>query len=138
MVPVTSMFAAISGKPRHSEPVCRKRKARSTSTALRVLSVDRLGRMRTSLKSTLTSFRVRMSCTAIEKRAGVIQQSSYRGRKPQRAALRLGFDGRSTNGGRIGSVYQPDVAGPHGAMDAGGSRSTLQSRNPRIREHEVV
>src|SRR5580693_7493609 len=61
MVPVTSMLAAISGKPRHSEPVCRKRKARSTSTALRVLSVDRFGRMRTSLKSSLTSVSMRMT-----------------------------------------------------------------------------
>src|SRR6516165_10652519 len=71
MVPVTSMLAAMSGKPCHSEPVCRKRKARLTSTALRVLSVERFGRMRTSLKSSLTSVSMRMTYPAFVGKGGI-------------------------------------------------------------------
>src|SRR5215475_15244345 len=64
MVPVTSMLAAISGKPCQSVPVWRKRNVRLTSTALRVLSVERFGRMKTSLKSSLTSVSMRMTYPA--------------------------------------------------------------------------
>src|ERR1700734_1615834 len=86
MVPVTSMLAAISGKPCHSEPVCRNRNVRLTSTALRVLRVERFGRMRTSLKSSLTSVSMRMSDPAC---AGkwIASEFSDCGRKPQRSAF---------------------------------------------------
>src|ERR1700733_14331054 len=86
MVPVTSMLAAISGKPFHSEPVCRKRKARLTSTALRVLRVDRLGRMRTCFKSSLTSVSMRMTDPACAGRRISLEFSDC-GRKPQRPAF---------------------------------------------------
>src|ERR1700683_4518563 len=137
MVPVTSMLAAISGKPLHSEPVCRKRKARLTSTALRVLSVERLGRMRTSLKSSLTSVSMRMTDPAWGGRGIssnlVIADANLNARLFGRER-----DGRSSHGGRIGSVHQPDVARSHRAMDAGGGRPTLQSRDARLGEHEVA
>ena len=87
MVPVTSMLAAMSGKPFHSEPVWRKRKARSTSTALRVLSVERLGRMRTSLKSSLTSVSMRMELSSVWRENGRRRPitASDPDRRPQRA-----------------------------------------------------
>ena len=43
MLPVTSMLAAISGKPVQSRLVCRKVKVRLTSTSLRLCSVLRFG-----------------------------------------------------------------------------------------------
>src|SRR6516165_3124587 len=98
MVPVTSMFAATSGKPRHSAPVCRRRKARLTSTALRVLSVERLGRMRTSLKSSLTSVSMRMDYPDLtgEARALAGLVKSYHRLGPERMERGLGFENQGS------------------------------------------
>src|SRR3984957_13945329 len=80
------MLAAISGKPCHSDPVCRKRNVRLTSTALRVFSVERLGRMRTSLKSSFTSVSMRMTDPACAGKR-ISPEFSDCGRKPQRPAF---------------------------------------------------
>src|ERR1700728_503830 len=53
-------------------------------------------------------------------------------------ASRLEYEGRSANGGRIGSLHQPDVAWTDREMDAGGGWPALYSGNPRIREHELA
>ena len=67
------MLAATIGAPWYSTPACRKRNSRVTSTFERVESVLRLGRISTSLKSSLTSVSMRIvhSLSARDKNAGL-------------------------------------------------------------------
>ena len=58
------MFAAMIGTPWYSVPECRKRNSREMSTSARDGSVERLGRISTSLKSSLTSCSMRMAASA--------------------------------------------------------------------------
>ena len=58
------MLAAMIGMPWYSVPEWRKRNSREMSTSEREVSVERLGRISTSLKSSLKSDSMRMSAFA--------------------------------------------------------------------------
>ncbi|EKD73974.1 MAG: hypothetical protein ACD_45C00123G0008 [uncultured bacterium] len=59
-VPVWSMLAAIMGTPRQTTPAFLKRISRSSTTSDLDFNTLRFGRIKTSLKSSLTSYSIRM------------------------------------------------------------------------------
>lgn len=58
-VPTVSMFATTTGTHASDRPLCLNLSSRSSVTSDRLRSVDRFGRMSTSLKSSFTSSSMR-------------------------------------------------------------------------------
>ena len=59
-VPTVSILAAIMGTPDQATPACLNVNSRSSSTSERLFKVERLGRIRTSLKPSFRSSSMRM------------------------------------------------------------------------------